>query len=321
MYQYNQHSHILQDLLESSIAASIEAHKLLGKGDEKGADKLAVEAMRRYLNYSNIDGTIVIGEGERDEAPMLYIGEQVGAKISPKIAPKIEIAVDPLEGTTILAHGGAGSLSVIAASLGGGMLHAPDIYMEKIAIGFNFAEQIIDLDLSPAENLASVAKAKGKAVEDMLVIILNRPRHEEMIAKIREAKARVKLISDGDISAIIQTSDIGYADMYIGIGGAPEGVLAASALQTLGGQICARLIVRNEAETIRANNLGITDFSKKYYLNDLAPKDSLFVATGVTDGELLKGVSYVEGKVHVNSLVINGHKKSVDFIQSTRMLE
>ncbi|MDX1917355.1 MAG: class II fructose-bisphosphatase [Rickettsiaceae bacterium] len=317
MYNFNIDSHILQDLLASSIEASIAARKLFGKGSEKEADFYAVSAMRNSLNNANIDGTIVIGEGERDEAPMLYVGEKVGRGIG----PTIDIAVDPLEGTTILATAGAGALSVIAASNKGTMLNAPDTYMEKIATGFEFSEQIIDLDQTIEENLKVVAKAKRQNIEDLLVIVLARPRHEELIAKIREKKARVKLISDGDISAIIQTTNIGYADLYVGIGGAPEGVLAASALQTLGGQMCARLLINSEQEKMRAAKLGITDFSKKYYLDNLAPKNALFVATGVTDGDLLKGISYTNNKIGTNSLMLNGYKKTIDFVESTRIIE
>ncbi len=308
-------AYILGNLADACANAAIEAHKLLGRGEEKAADQAAVEAMRRSLNLSAIDGTIVIGEGERDKAPMLYIGEKVGTKIG----PKIDIAVDPLEGTTILANAGFGSLAVIAACNEHQMLHAPDTYMEKIAIGFDCPEQIIDLDLSIQENLGSLARAANKDINELLVIVLNRTRHEEIIAKIRAAGAKVKLLSDGDIAAIIQTTRLGEADMYIGVGGAPEGVLAAAALQTLGGQMCARLVIKSDIEKERAQKIGISDFTKKYYLNDLAPKNTLFAAVGVTDGDLLKGVRYRDCAININSLLINGYPQSFSFVNDYKI--
>lgn len=268
-------------------AAAIAAHKLMGRGDEKAADQLAVNAMRSYLNKMDIEGTIVIGEGERDEAPMLYIGEQVGTGKG----PEVDIALDPLEGTTILATGGQNSLAVIAMTERGKFLHAPDVYMDKIAIGFGFKEQIINLDNSPIENLRNIASAKKCDIDELVTVILDRPRHEELIARVREAGARIQLIKDGDVAAIIATAmpEAGV-DVYMGIGGAPEGVLAAAALCTTGGQIAGRLVFRNNDEKARASRMGIKDFTRQYRLSDMASGDVMFAATGVTDGSMLKGV-------------------------------
>jgi fructose-1,6-bisphosphatase II / sedoheptulose-1,7-bisphosphatase len=301
------------EMVRVTEAAAIAAHNLMGRGDEKGADHLAVEAMRSSLNNIDIDGCVVIGEGERDEAPMLYIGEKVGTGMG----PKIDIALDPLEGTTILATGSQNSLSVIAMTEQGKFLNAPDTYMDKIAIGFDFPEQIIDLDNSPKENLKNISKAIDKDIHDLVVVILNRPRHEELIAKVREAGARIKLIEDGDVAAVIATSikDAGV-DVYMGIGGAPEGVLAASALCTTGGQICTRLIIRNDDEKNRALKLEIKDFSKKYYLNDLASGDVMFAATGVTDGSMLKGVRLFKGGAYTHSIAMRASTGTVRFIET-----
>ncbi|MDX1924261.1 MAG: class II fructose-bisphosphatase [Rickettsiaceae bacterium] len=307
---------LLQGLMRACNLAAIESYKLMGKSDEKGADFLAVKAMREALNSMDIDGKIAIGEGERDEAPMLFIGEKLGSGLG----PKIDIAVDPLEGTTILATGGFGAMSVIAATDRGGFLEAPDTYMHKIATGFNFPEQIIDLDLSIKENLTALAKAQKKDLDQLVVIVLDRPRHKELIAKIREENARVKLISDGDISAIIQTTYMGRADLYVGIGGAPEGVLSAAALQTLGGQMCARLIIRNEEEKAKTLKMNITDLDKKYYLNDLASGDVVFAATGVTDGELLKGVRYKKNIIKTYSLLMSARQKTVQMIKTKTLI-
>src|SRR5579863_3602216 len=272
-------------------AAALSASRLMGRGDEKAADQAAVDAMRQALNGLTIDGTVVIGEGERDEAPMLYIGEKVGTGQG----PKIDIALDPLEGTTITAKGGANALAVIAMAEAGGFLNAPDVYMDKIAIGGGLGDAV-DLDETPVNNLKNLAKAKGAEVSDLVVCILDRPRHAELIAKVREAGARIMLISDGDVSGVIATSrpESGI-DIYMGSGGAPEGVLAAAALRCIGGHMQGRLLFRNDDERERARRLGITDLNRKYGLLDLAKGDVMFAATGVTNGTMLKGVRRAVG--------------------------
>lgn len=269
-------------------AAALAASKWMGKGDEKAADHAAVEAMRRALNTMMIQGTVVIGEGERDKAPMLYIGEKVGSGEG----PEVDIALDPLEGTTLCATGGPNSLAVVAIAPKGGFLHAPDVYMNKIAVGGGLPANVVDLDASVKENLKNLAKAKGVDVSDLIAIILNRPRHEELIAKTREVGAKVQLITDGDVAGVIATSRGKNADIYMGIGGAPEGVLAAAALQCIGGQFQGRLIFGkdDEGQKERAKRMGITDLNKKYTLNELAHGDVMFAATGVTDGSMLEGV-------------------------------
>jgi fructose-1,6-bisphosphatase II / sedoheptulose-1,7-bisphosphatase len=294
-------------------AAAIAAHKLMGRGDEKAADQLAVNAMREHLNKMDIEGTIVIGEGERDEAPMLYIGEQVGTGKG----PKIDIALDPLEGTTILATGGHNSLAVIAMTERGKFLHAPDVYMDKIAIGFAFNEPLIDLDNSPLENLKNIAKAKKCEISELVTVILDRERHEELIAKVREAGSRIQLIKDGDVAAIIATSMPATGiDVYMGIGGAPEGVLAAAALCTTGGQIVGRLIFRNDDEKGRAERMGIKDFNKQYMLSDMASGDVMFAATGVTDGSMLKGVRIVPRGVITYSVAMRARMGTIQMIET-----
>ena len=267
-------------------AAAIAAYAAMGKGDEQYADHLAVSAMRSSLNKMDIQGTIVIGEGERDEAPMLYIGERVGKGVG----PEIDIAVDPLEGTTILATGGKDSISAIAMAQKGSLLNAPDVYMDKIAVGGIYSQQIIDLDYSVEQNLHNIAQAKNCSVDELIVVVLDRPRHLDLIEQIRKTGSRIKLIKDGDLAAIIATSISNGVDAYMGIGGAPEGVLAASALLTTGGQMCSRLLFRNDDEKHKAKRMGIADFNKKYYLTDLARGEVIFAATGVTDGSILKGV-------------------------------
>ncbi|MEK9662760.1 MAG: class II fructose-bisphosphatase [Alphaproteobacteria bacterium] len=267
-------------------AAALAAARWVGRGDEREADAAAVEAMRKALNAMNIDGTVVIGEGERDEAPMLYIGEKVGAG-----GPKIDIALDPLEGTTITAKANANAMAVLALAPDGGFLNAPDVYMEKIAIGGGYPDGLIDIEASPLDNLKKLAKEKGCKVADLTVCILDRPRHEELIGAVRGAGARIFLISDGDIFGVMATSDPGSRiDMYLGSGGAPEGVLAAAALQSIGGQIQGKLLFRNDDEIGRARKLGIEDLDRVYDRDDLATGDVIFCATGVTDGAMLKGV-------------------------------
>lgn len=275
-------------------AASLACANLVGRGDENAADKAAVDAMRRAFDSLRIDGTVVIGEGERDEAPMLYIGEKVG-QLSPE-APKIDIALDPLEGTTICAKGGVGAISVIAVAEKGGFLHAPDTYMEKLACGAG-AKGAIDLDRSPKENIFRVAEALSKPVEDMMVVILDRPRHHDLIQEVRSTGARIQLIGDGDVSASVATAwpETGI-DLLIGIGGAPEGVISAAAMRCLGGDFQGRLKFRNEEEKERARRMGVTDLDRKYQVDQLAFGSVMFCATGVTDGPLLKGIKLLPGR-------------------------
>ena len=270
--------------------AAIAAAKLRGKGDEKMADQAAVDAMRTQLNSIKMSGTVVIGEGERDEAPMLYIGEKVGAGDG----PEADIALDPLEGTTLCAKAMPNALAVIAVSESGGMLNAPDTYMDKIAIGPGYPEGIISLDAAPADNVESIAKEKGVNPREIGVCILDRERHTKHIDSVRSTGASVHLIQDGDVAGVIATTDptVTSVDMYIGIGGAPEGVLAAAALKCIGGQMQSRILINNSDEEKRAIKMGITDVSLVYKLDDLVSKDVIFSASGVTDGSLLNGVFF-----------------------------
>ena len=293
-------------------AAALAASRLMGRGDEKAADQAAVDAMRRALNDLTIDGTVVIGEGERDEAPMLYIGERVGAG-----GPKIDIALDPLEGTTITAKGGSNALAVIAMAEEGGFLHAPDVYMDKIAVGGDLPDGVVDLDRSPADNLAALAGAKGLAVADLVVCILDRPRHEDLIGAVRDAGSRIQLIQDGDVSGVIATSrpDSGI-DIYMGSGGAPEGVLAAAALRCIGGQFQGRLLFRNDDERGRARRIGIEDLNRKYGLLELASGDVMFAATGVTSGTMLRGVRRFAGGGYTHSMVMRSKSGTVRTVEA-----
>jgi fructose-1,6-bisphosphatase II / sedoheptulose-1,7-bisphosphatase len=293
-------------------AAALAASKLMGRGDEKMADQAAVDAMRTSLNALGIDGTVVIGEGERDEAPMLYIGEKVGTG-----GPKIDIALDPLEGTTITAKGLPNALAVMAMAEDGGFLNAPDVYMDKIAVGAGLPDGIVDLDKTPAQNLADVAKAKKIDVPNLVVCILDRPRHSELIAKVREAGARIVLIGDGDVSGVIATStgDSGI-DIYMGSGGAPEGVLAAAALRCIGGQIQGRLLFRNDDEKGRAKKWGITDLNRKYSMTDMAKGDVMFAATGVTNGSMLKGVRRFSNGAETHSIIMRSKTGTVRWISA-----
>jgi fructose-1,6-bisphosphatase II / sedoheptulose-1,7-bisphosphatase len=271
-------------------AAAIAAAQWRGRGNEKAADKAAVDAMRRELGRVSIAGTVVIGEGEMDETPMLYIGEKVGSGDG----PEVDIAVDPLEGTTICAKAMPNALAVLAISERGGLLHAPDMYMNKIAVGPGYPDDIVDLDASPADNLTALAKAKGVPIHEIMACILDRPRHAELIRAVRETGAGVQLIPDGDIAGVIWTTDpleTGI-DIYMGSGGAPEGVLAAAALRCIGGQIQGRLMPMKDEERIRAAKMGISDINKKFRLEDMASADVVFSATGVTDGSLLDGVRF-----------------------------
>ena len=294
-------------------AAALAASKLMGRGDEKMADQAAVDAMRTSLNSLNIEGTVVIGEGERDEAPMLYIGEKVGMGGG----PKIDIALDPLEGTTITAKGLPNSLAVMAMAEHGGFLNAPDVYMDKIAVGGGLPEGIVDLDKSVAQNLTDLAKAKKVDVNDLVVCILDRPRHSELIARVREAGARIMLIGDGDVSGVIATStgDSGI-DIYMGSGGAPEGVLAAAALRAIGGQIQGRLLFRNDDEKARAKKWGITDLNRKYSMTDMAKGDVMFAATGVTSGSMLKGVRRFHNGAETHSIVMRSKTGTVRWVSA-----
>ena len=283
-------------------AAALSASKWIGLGNEKSADQAAVTAMRNSLNKLDIKGEVVIGEGERDEAPMLFIGEKVGSSVG---GPSLDIALDPLEGTTICANGENNALTVIAFASKGGFLNAPDVYMDKIAVGANLPEGVVDLDFSTTENLKNLAMAKKVEINDLVVCILNRERHEKIISECREAGARIMLISDGDVSGVIATSEPNSGvDLYIGTGGAPEGVLAAAALRCIGGQMQCRLRFRNEEEIGRADKLGIKNLNKKYLLNDLASGDVMFAATGVTDGSMLKGVRISRGMATTESVVM-----------------
>ena len=295
-------------------AAALAASRLMGHGKEKEADQLAVNAMRQALNGLTIDGTVVIGEGERDKAPMLYIGEKVGTGNG----PAVDIALDPLEGTTLCATGSPNSLAVIAMAEKGGFLHAPDVYMSKIAVGAGLPEGVVDLDASPKENLMNLAKAKKCDISDLVVCILSRDRHEEMIAKTREAGARIQLIADGDVAGVIATSrkDTGI-DLYVGIGGAPEGVLAAAALRCIGGQFQGRLLFNEEDEIARAKRMGIEDLNKKYSLLELASgEDVMFAATGVTDGSMLRGVRRFPGGAYTHSMIMRSRTGTVRIIEA-----
>jgi fructose-1,6-bisphosphatase II / sedoheptulose-1,7-bisphosphatase len=294
-------------------AAALAASKLMGRGDEKAADQAAVDAMRQALNALTIRGEVVIGEGERDEAPMLFIGEKVGSGNG----PEIDIALDPLEGTTITAKGGPNALAVIAMAEKGGFLNAPDVYMDKIAVGGGLPDNVVDLDASPVENLTNLAKAKQCQVSDLVTCVLDRPRHAELIARVREAGARIMLIGDGDVSGVIATSqsDTGI-DIYMGSGGAPEGVLAAAALRAIGGQMQGRLLFRNDDERGRAHRLGIKDLNRKYNMLELARGDVMFAATGVTNGSMLRGVRRFANGAETHSLVMRSKTGTVRYIQA-----
>lgn len=295
-------------------AAALASSHWTGRGKEKDADQAAVNAMREALNGLTIDGTVVIGEGERDKAPMLYIGEKVGTGEG----PQIDIALDPLEGTTLCAHAGPNSLAVMAMAEHGGFLHAPDVYMDKIAVGGGLPDGVVDLDATVAENLKNLAKAKKKDVTDLVVIILKRDRHNEKIAKLREAGARVQLIPDGDVAGVIATATATTGvDMYLGTGGAPEGVLAAAALRCIGGQMQGRLLFDGEEEQqARAKRMGITDLNRKYVMTELAKGDVMFAATGVTDGSMLKGVKRWAGGASTHSLVMRSATGTVRWIEA-----
>lgn len=302
------------ELVRVTEAAALAASLQMGRGDEKAADQAAVDAMRNALNNLNIKGTVVIGEGERDEAPMLYIGEKVGSGDG----PELDIALDPLEGTTITAKGGPNALAVVAMAEKGGFLNAPDVYMEKIAVGRDIGSDVVDLDETPQANLKALAKARKMDVSDLVACILDRPRHQELIAKVREAGARIMLISDGDVSGVIATAqpDSGV-DIYMGAGGAPEGVLAAAALRCVGGFMQGRLLFRNDDEKKRAARWGVKDLNRKYNMLDLARGDVMFAATGVTDGPMLRGVRRFAGGAYTHSVIMRSKTGTIRRIEAT----
>ena len=303
---------LVLEMVRVTEAAAIAASTLVGRGDEKAADAAAVEAMRAALNELYMDGTVVIGEGERDEAPMLYIGEKVGTGEG----PKIDIALDPLEGTTICAKAGPNSLAVLAIAEGGGLLNAPDVYMQKLAVGPGYPPGIIDLDRSPTENVRAVAAAKGVEPRDLIVCVLDRPRHEALIAELRTIGCGVMLIGDGDVAGVIATSDPATTiDVYMGSGGAPKGVLACAALRCVGGQFKGRLLFRNDDERARAAKWGIEDLDRQYDLGELAKGDCIFAATGVTDGSLLQGVRRMKGKMTTESVVMRASSGTVRWVK------
>ena len=306
---------LVLEMVRVTEAAAIAASKLIGRGDEKAADAAADEAMRLAFNDLYMDGTVVIGEGERDEAPMLYIGEKVGNAIG--TGPKIDIALDPLEGTTITAKAGPNALAVLAISEEGGLLNAPDVYMEKLAVGPGYPDGVIDLKKSARENVEAVAAAKGVAPDEIIVCVLDRPRHEKLIAELRAIGCGIMLIPDGDVAGVIATTNPETTiDIYMGSGGAPEGVLACAALRCVGGQFKGRLLFRNEDEKARARKWGITDLDRIYDLKELARGDCIFAATGVTDGSLLDGVKRLPGgKLTTESVVMRASTGTVRWVK------
>ncbi len=305
------------EVVRVTESAALASARLMGRGDNMAADQAAVTAMRKAFNAVQFKGRVVIGEGERDEAPMLFIGEEVGAAET----PKVDIAVDPLEGTTIVATGGNNALSVIAIAEEGGFLHAPDTYMQKLAVGPR-ARGAIDITASPTDNLRRIAKALKSYVEDLCVIILDRPRHQDLIRECREAGARIKLIGDGDVAGAIATAKEGSGvDVLMGTGGAPEGVLAAAALKCLGGDFQGILKFRNKEEIERAKTMGVTDLNRVYGMEDLARSDVMFAATGVTFGDFLKGVRFFSGGAYTQSVVMRSRSRTLRFIDTTHYFE
>jgi fructose-1,6-bisphosphatase II / sedoheptulose-1,7-bisphosphatase len=305
---------LVLDSVRVTEVAAIAAWRLVGRGDEKAADQAAVDAMRTALNDLAIDGEIVIGEGERDEAPMLYIGEKVG-----RGGPRVDIALDPLEGTTLTAKAMANALTVMAWAPKGTLLNAPDTYMDKIACGPGYPAGVIDLTAPPAENVRALARAKGVSEDQITVCVLDRPRHGEIISGLREVGARVHLITDGDVAGVINTADPETGiDLYLGQGGAPEGVLACAALKCVGGQFQGRLVFRNSDERMRAERCGLSDLDKVYDLHEMVRADAIFAATGVTKGALLDGVRLKDGFVHTHSLVMNSSTHTVREVRMKR---
>jgi fructose-1,6-bisphosphatase II / sedoheptulose-1,7-bisphosphatase len=312
-------SHVLDrvlvlEMVRVTEAAAVAASRLIGRGDEKAADAAAVEAMRAALNTLEIDGTVVIGEGERDEAPMLFIGEKVGA--AQDGGPRIDIALDPLEGTTITAKAGANALAVLAIAEQGCLLNAPDVYMEKLAVGPGYPAGVIDLARSATENVRAVAAAKGVAASELIVCVLDRPRHEKLIAELRALGCGIQLIPDGDVAGVIAVTDPDTSiDLYMGSGGAPEGVLAAAALRCVGGQFQGRLLFRNDDERGRAARWGVEDLNRIYGLEELAKGDVIFAATGVTNGSLLAGVQRRKDKITTESVVMRASTGTVRWVK------
>ncbi len=302
------------ELVRVTERAAVSAARLRGRGDEKAADQAAVDAMRRELNRLPIDGTVVIGEGERDEAPMLFIGEKVGTKRG----PKVDIALDPLEGTTICAKNLPNSIAVIALAEAGSLLNAPDVYMDKIAIGPGYPQGTVDLDAPPAENVRSLAKAKGVDITEITACILDRPRHAKLIDEVRATGASIRLIGDGDVAGVIHTTnpDETGIDIYLGIGGAPEGVLAAAALRCIGGQMQGRLVINNDAQRERALRMGVSDPARKYTMEEMARGDVLFAATGVTDGNFLAGVKFARNYIGTETVVMRSSTGTVRWIRA-----
>jgi fructose-1,6-bisphosphatase II / sedoheptulose-1,7-bisphosphatase len=302
------------ELVRVTERAAVAASRLRGRGDEMAADQAAVDAMRRELNRLPIDGTVVIGEGERDEAPMLFIGEEVGTKKG----PKVDIALDPLEGTTICAKNLPNALAVIAIAEEGSLLNAPDAYMQKIAIGPGYPAGIVDLDAPAVENIQAIAKAKGVPVNEITACVLDRPRHARMIEEIRGTGAAIRLIGDGDVAGVIHTtnSDETGIDIYMGIGGAPEGVLAAAALRCIGGQMQGRLVINSDEQRERAIRMGVTDVNRKFDMNEMARGDVLFAATGVTDGNLLSGVRFGRSSITTHTVVMRSSSGTVRWIKA-----
>lgn len=303
---------LVLEVVRVTEAGAIAASALNGRGDEKAADAAAVEAMRIAFNSLPIDGRVVIGEGERDEAPMLFIGEEVGAG-----GVAVDIALDPLEGTTICAKAMPNALAVVAISERGGLLNAPDVYMDKIAVGGGLPDGVIDLDKSATENVKAVAAAKGKSVDAMMVCVLDRPRHAKLIKELRGIGCGVSLIGDGDVAGVIATTDEKTGiDLYIGTGGAPEGVLAAAALRCIGGQMQGRLLFRNDDERGRARKWGIEDLDRKYTMMEMASGDVIFAATGVTDGSMLKGVHRTPEGITTDTVTMRSHTKTIRRVET-----
>jgi len=301
---------LVLEMVRVTEAAAIAASKWIGRGDNMAADHAAVEAMRMALNELPMCGTVVIGEGERDEAPMLYIGEKVGC--AQDGGPGIDIALDPLEGTTLTANAGPNALAVLAIAEEGCLLNAPDTYMEKLAIGPGYPEGTIDLTKSPADNIRAIAAAKGVTPSEIIACVLDRPRHADIISQLRELGCGIKLIPDGDVAGVIATADPDTGiDVYIGTGGAPEGVLAAAALRCVGGQMQGRLVFRNDDEVARARRWGIEDLDRIYHMQDMAKGDCIFAATGVTDGSLLEGVHRRKGCVTTQSIVMRASSGTI----------
>jgi fructose-1,6-bisphosphatase II / sedoheptulose-1,7-bisphosphatase len=309
---------LVLEMVRVTEAAAVAASTLIGRGDEKAADAAAVEAMRAALNELYMDGTVVIGEGERDEAPMLYIGEKVGSAIG--TGPKIDIALDPLEGTTITAKAGPNALAVLAVAEHGNLLNAPDVYMDKLAVGPGYPDGVIDLNKTPTENIKAVAAAKGVKPNEIIACVLDRPRHEKLIAELRAVGCGIVLIDDGDVAGVIATTNPDTTiDIYMGSGGAPEGVLAAAALRCVGGQFKGRLMFRNDDERARARKWGIIDLDHVYDLTELAKGDCIFAATGVTDGSLLAGVKRLrDGRMTTESVVMRASSGTVRWVKSER---